>query len=91
LNTLRIEQNAPNATMSDVLLSIRALEMAHSNYVGSINAYNRSQVRLMLLLGPNNAMGGENAVNSNPGKLKEAFNGSLNDHQNPPLISLIKK
>ena len=91
LNTLRIEQNAPNATMSDVLLSIRALEMAHSNYVGSINAYNRSQVRLMLLLGPNNAMGGENAVNSNPGKVKEAFNGSLNDHQNPPLISLIKK
>ncbi len=65
LNTLRLEQNAPNATMSDVLLSIRGLEMAHANYVGSINAYNRSQVRLMLLLGPNNATGSENAAVSN--------------------------
>ena len=65
LNTLRLEQNAPNATMSDVLLSIRGLEMAHANYVGSINAYNRSQVRLMLLLGPNNATGTENSAVSN--------------------------
>ncbi|NBY02059.1 MAG: hypothetical protein EBQ87_08795, partial [Planctomycetes bacterium] len=62
LNTLRLEQNAPNATMSDVLLSIRALEMAHGNYVSSINAYNRAQVRLMLLLGPNNATGNENTA-----------------------------
>jgi hypothetical protein len=39
--------------------------MAHANYVGSINAYNRSQVRLMLLLGPNNATASDNTAGSN--------------------------
>ncbi len=62
LNNLRLEQNSPSATVTDALQSIRGLEAAHANYVASINIYNRSQVRLMLLLGPNNAVGDEPAV-----------------------------
>ncbi|MSR30527.1 MAG: TolC family protein [Gemmataceae bacterium] len=56
LNSLRLEENAPGTSMSDVLQSIRGLETAHTGYITSINVYNKAQIRLMMLLGPDNAI-----------------------------------
>ncbi len=52
LNDLRLKQNAPGATVTDVVQSLRGLEQAHFNYITSVSAYNKAQVRLLLLLGP---------------------------------------
>ncbi len=52
LSDLRLKQNAPGASTAEVLQSLRGLEMAHFNYISAVNAYNKAQVRLLLLLGP---------------------------------------
>ncbi|HVS39698.1 MAG TPA: TolC family protein [Gemmataceae bacterium] len=51
LNDLRLKDNVPGATVSDVVQSLRGLELAHFNYITSVSAYNKAQVRLLLLLG----------------------------------------
>lgn len=66
LNDIRQTQNVSNMNQSDILQSIRGLEVAHTNYVTAINAYNKAQVRLMLLLGPNNAITQETAKAPKP-------------------------
>ena len=50
LNDLRLKQNV--GTVADVVQSLRSLELAHFNYITSVSAYNKAQVRLLLLLGP---------------------------------------
>ena len=52
LSDLRLKQNAPGATVAEVVQSLRGLELAHFNYITSVSAYNKAQVRLLLLLGP---------------------------------------
>ena len=52
LSNLRLEQNAPGATTAEVQQSIRGLEAAHTGYIQAISAYNKAQIRLLLLLGP---------------------------------------
>ncbi len=49
----------PNAAAAaaEVLLAIRGLEAAHYNYLTAINAYNKAQIRLLVLLGPTAAHG----------------------------------
>jgi outer membrane protein TolC len=44
-------------TDSDVLQNILALEQAHASYINAISNYNKAQVRLMLLLGPDGKAG----------------------------------
>jgi outer membrane protein TolC len=51
LNDLRLTQNAPGASVNDVSQSIRGLELAHFTNVTAIAAYNKAQLRLLLLLG----------------------------------------
>jgi outer membrane protein TolC len=53
LSDQRLQMRVPNATAAaiEVLQAIRGLEAAHFNYVTAINAYNKSQVRLLVLLG----------------------------------------
>jgi outer membrane protein TolC len=52
LTNLRLTENAPGSSTSEVLQAIRGLESAHAIYLQSIRDYNKAQIRLMLLLGP---------------------------------------
>ena len=52
LSDLRLKQNAPGSSVSEVVQSLRGLEEAHFNYVNTVSAYNKAQIRLLLLLGP---------------------------------------
>jgi outer membrane protein TolC len=52
LSDLRLKQNAPGATVAEVMQSLHGLEEAHFNYITSVSGYNKAQVRLLLLLGP---------------------------------------
>jgi outer membrane protein TolC len=52
LADLRLKQNAPGSSPAEVLQSLRGLEQAHYNYITSVSAYNKAQIRLLLLLGP---------------------------------------
>jgi hypothetical protein len=52
LNNLRLQERVPGVTSTDVLQSIRGLEAAHFNYLAALNAYNKAQINLLLLLGP---------------------------------------
>jgi len=52
LSKLRVEQNVQGASEAEVLQSIRVLELAHFNYIMALSAYNKAQVRLMMLVGP---------------------------------------
>jgi outer membrane protein TolC len=52
LSKLRVEQNVQGASEAEVLQSIRGLELAHFNYLSALSAYNKAQIRLLLLLGP---------------------------------------
>src|SRR5262249_45082537 len=52
LSDLRYEEKAMGATPGEVLQSIRGLEAAHFGYLAAIAAYNKAQIRLLLLLGP---------------------------------------
>jgi outer membrane protein TolC len=55
LSDLRLKEKAPGATTNDVLQSIRGLELAHFGYLTALSAYNKAEVRLLLLLGPEGA------------------------------------
>jgi outer membrane protein TolC len=48
----RLDGGVPNA-MSEVALSIRALDLAHFNHLRAINEHNKAQIRLLLLMGDN--------------------------------------
>ena len=52
LTNLRLEGGAPGNSITEVVQSIRGLELAHVNYLQSIRDYDKAQIRLMLLLGP---------------------------------------
>lgn len=52
LSRLRLLSEAPGSNMGEVVQAIRALEMAHFNYIQAIRDYNKAQIRLLLLLGP---------------------------------------
>ncbi len=52
LNNLRLQERVPGVTSADVMQSIRGLEAAHFSYLAAINAYNKAQINLLLLLGP---------------------------------------
>jgi outer membrane protein TolC len=57
LSDQRWKMRVPNATAAEVLVAIRGLEAAHYNYLTTINAYNKAQIRLLVLLGPTAAHG----------------------------------
>lgn len=48
----RLKLNVQGSSHSEVLLAIRTLALAQLNYLTAINAYDKAQVRLMILLGP---------------------------------------
>jgi outer membrane protein TolC len=48
------EANQRNRTYNAVLLSIQQLSQAHANYLTAVSAYNKAQVRLLLLIGTYN-------------------------------------
>jgi outer membrane protein TolC len=52
LSDKRLTDSVPGATAVDVLHAIRGLEAAHYNYLTCVSAYNKSQLRLLVLLGP---------------------------------------
>jgi outer membrane protein TolC len=54
LSDQRMKEHVLGANISEVLQAIRGLESAHQNYLTAINDHNKAQVRLMMLLGPNN-------------------------------------
>ncbi len=47
----RVEQNVPGSSPAEVSLALRGLAQAHGNYISTVNAYNKAQIRLLLLLG----------------------------------------
>ncbi len=51
LSKLRVEENVPGSSPAEVSLALRGLAQAHGNYISSVNAYNKAQIRLLLLLG----------------------------------------
>jgi hypothetical protein len=51
LSDLRLTQNAPGASSNDVSQAIRGLEIAHLTHVTAVAAYNKAQLRMLLLLG----------------------------------------
>jgi outer membrane protein TolC len=56
LTNLRLEKQEPRDSMarntySSVLTSIQQLSLAHTSYLSAVNAYNKAQARLLLLLG----------------------------------------
>jgi outer membrane protein TolC len=52
LSNLRLTENAPGSSTTEVLQAIRGLEQAHAIYLQAIREYNKAQLRLTLLLGP---------------------------------------
>jgi outer membrane protein TolC len=48
----RLELNVQGATHSEVLLALRGVALAQLNLITAINAYDKAQVRMMVLLGP---------------------------------------
>jgi outer membrane protein TolC len=48
----RLALNPQPTSYSELLLAIEALARAQQNYLGAVNAYDKAQLRLMLLLGP---------------------------------------
>jgi outer membrane protein TolC len=52
LSDLRWEQRAAGSTPGEVQQSIRGLEAAHFGYLLAVAAYDKAQIRLLLLLGP---------------------------------------
>jgi len=60
LSDLRLKENAPGATITEVMQAIRALEQAYIEQLSAISAHNKAEVRLLLFLGPNADKEGEN-------------------------------
>ena len=59
ITDLRLESEGPresmrNNTYNAVLNSIRQLSQAHTNYLTAVNAYNKAEARLLLLIGTYN-------------------------------------
>ena len=52
LSDLRLKQNAPGSSAAEVTQALRGLEEAHFNYINAVAAYNKAEIRLLLLLGP---------------------------------------
>jgi outer membrane protein TolC len=52
ISNLRVKENAPGATITEVLQAIQALQQAHMNYLSALSAHNKAEIRLLLLLGP---------------------------------------
>jgi outer membrane protein TolC len=48
----RLKNNVAGSSASEVLLSLQALSLAQASYVTVLRAYDKAQLRLMLLLGP---------------------------------------
>ncbi len=51
LNDLRLSQNAQGTTVNDVSQSVRGLELAHFTHLTAVAAYDKAELRLLLLLG----------------------------------------
>jgi outer membrane protein TolC len=49
----RLNNNLPGSSHSEVLMAIRTVGLAQVNYLTAVNAYDKAQIRLMLLLGAN--------------------------------------
>lgn len=52
LSSLRLKQNVPGSSTTEVMAAVRAQELAHLSYLNAVTAYNKAQIRLLLLLGP---------------------------------------
>ena len=59
LSKLRVDENVPGSSQGEVSLALRGLAQAHGSYISSVNAYNKAQVRLLLLLGTAGSCGSE--------------------------------
>jgi outer membrane protein TolC len=75
LSKLRQEQRAEGASPLEVLNSIRTLQLAHFGYVTAISAYNKAQIRLLMLLGPTEACGARRAESINTVPVEPRKNG----------------
>jgi outer membrane protein TolC len=51
LSDLRLQENAPGNSITEVMQSIRGLDLAHFNHISALREYNKAQLRLSLLLG----------------------------------------
>jgi hypothetical protein len=54
LSDRRLREKVEGASVSEVLQTIRGLEQAYMNHLGSISSHNKAQVRLLMLLGAPN-------------------------------------
>jgi outer membrane protein TolC len=48
----RLRNNVANSSASEVLLSLQALALAQASYINVLRAFDKAQLRLMVLLGP---------------------------------------
>jgi outer membrane protein TolC len=51
LSNKRLKSNVPGSSPLEVMGYIRALQAAYLNYVGVVSAYNKAQLRLLVLTG----------------------------------------
>jgi outer membrane protein TolC len=58
LANLRLEQGVQGATQAEVAQAVRGIEAAEFNRLQALNALDKAQVRLLLLIGPNRGPGG---------------------------------
>lgn len=71
LSDLRLKQNAPGSSAAEVMQALRGLEEAHFNYINSVSAYNKAEIRLLLVLGPAGACkaaAAQTVIMESPGK-----------------------
>jgi outer membrane protein TolC len=52
LSDLRLRRNQQSTSYSEALLALQALGRAQVNYLSALNSYDKAQLRLMVLLGP---------------------------------------
>jgi outer membrane protein TolC len=63
LSDERLKNNAPGSSYSEVLLSLGVVARAQLNYLLALSAYDKAQVRLLVLLGPGATAGVRPAAN----------------------------
>jgi outer membrane protein TolC len=51
LSKVRVDENVPGTSPAEVSLALRGLAQAHGSYINAVNAYNKAEIRLLLLLG----------------------------------------
>jgi outer membrane protein TolC len=61
LSKQRVDENVPGSSPAEVSLALRGLAQAHGNYISTVNAYNKAQIRLLLLLGTSGPCGADGA------------------------------